>query len=128
MDETPHAGDGLRAVLARMFKTLRDAVENRVELFLVEWREERLWLVKTLLLLAAGIVCALMALLLVTLTVVVIFWDTHRVLALALAAAAYAAIAAGVFAALRCRLRKWQAFSATLGELKKDRQCFEKAN
>ena len=51
MDETPHAGGGILSTLTRMLKTLRDVVENRVELFLVEWKEERLRLFGTL---AAG--------------------------------------------------------------------------
>jgi uncharacterized membrane protein YqjE len=128
MDETPHAGGGILATLARMFKTLRDVVENRVELFLLEWQEERLRLLHALLLAAMGMLCALMTLLMVTLTLVVVFWDTHRVLVLTLVTAAYAATAVAAFAALRSRLRKWQAFSATLDQIKKDRECVEKPN
>jgi uncharacterized membrane protein YqjE len=127
MDETPHAEGGILATLTRMLKTLRDVAENRVELLLVEWKEERLRLLNVLLLAAAGMLCALMTLVMVTLTVVVVFWDTHRVLVLVLVTAAYAGAAAATFGALRSRLRKWQAFSATLDQIKKDRACFEKS-
>jgi uncharacterized membrane protein YqjE len=128
MAETPHAEGGLRATIARMLKLLRDGVENRVELFLIEWQEERLRLFSALLLALSAALCALMTLVLATLTVVVIFWHTHRVLALALLTLAYAGAAAAAFAALRSRLRRWQAFSATLDQIKKDRACFDKQN
>jgi len=113
------------STLTRMLKTLRDVVENRVELFLVEWREERLRLLELLLLLLAGTVCALMALLMVTLAIVVFFWDTHRLLVVALIILAYAGAAAAAFGMLRSRLRRWRAFAATLEQIKKDQACFK---
>ncbi|HEV2438271.1 MAG TPA: phage holin family protein [Verrucomicrobiae bacterium] len=125
MDNTPHAEGGILATLARMLKTLRDVVENRVELFLVEWREERLQLLEALLLLMIGTVCALMALLAITVAIVVIFWDTHRTLVLALIILAYAGGAVAAFGRLRSRMRRWQAFAATLEQIKKDQACFK---
>ena len=128
MAETPHADGGLRGGITRLLGALRDAVENRVELLLVEWQEERLRLFAALLLALSGALCALMALLLATLTVVVIFWHTHRVPALVLLTLAYAGGAATAFGALRARLRRWRAFSETLDQIKKDRACFDKQN
>ena len=126
MDETPHAGGGILATLKRMLKTLRDVLENRVELFIVEWKEERLRLFETLLLAAVGMVCALMALVMVTLTLVVVFWDTHRVLVVVLLTAGYAGASVAAFVWLHSRLRKWQPFTATLDQIRKDRECFDK--
>lgn len=126
MDETPHAEGGILSTLTRMFRTLRDLVENRIELFLVEWREERMRLLGTLLLAAAGSVCLLLTLVMLTLTLVVVFWDTHRVLVLSLMTLAYAGISVTAFVVLRSRLQKWQPFSATMDQIKKDRACFEK--
>lgn len=126
MDETPHAGGGILAALKRMLKTLRDVLENRVELFIVEWKEERLRLFETLLLAAMGTVCALMALVMVTLTLVMVFWDTHRVLVVVLLTAGDAGASVTAFALLRSRLRKSQPFSATLDQIRKDRECFDK--
>ena len=128
MDESPHAGDGVFSTLTRMLRTLRDAVENRVELFLVEWWEERVRLLDALVLLLAGTVCALMALLVATLAVVVIFWDTHRALVLILIILAYAGAAGAAFALLRSRVRRWRAFAATLEQIKKDRACFKETS
>jgi uncharacterized membrane protein YqjE len=124
----PTEEGGLFSTATRLFKTVCDAVENRLELFLIELKEERLKLFAVLLLAAAGVVCLLMTLVMVTLTVVVIFWDTHRLLVLSLATAAYAGMAVAAFIALRVRLQRWQAFSATLDQIKKDRSCFGKTN
>jgi len=125
MDNLPHAEGGILATITRMLKTLRDVVENRVELFVVEWREERLQLLEALLLLMIGTVCALMALLAITFAIVVIFWDTHRTLVLALIILAYVGGAGAAFGLLRSRMRRWQAFAATLEQIKKDQACFK---
>ena len=129
MDDTPPTQTGgLFSTAARLFRTLRDVAENRIELFLVELKEERLRLFGALLLAAAGVVCALMMLVMITLTVLVMFWDTHRLLALVLITLAYAVAAAAAFVKLRFRLQRWQSYSATLEELKKDCACFKKPN
>jgi len=128
MDNTPHTVGGLWFTLTRMLKTLRDVANNRVELFLVEWQEERVRLLDALVLLLAGTVCALMALLMITLALLVIFWDTHRMLVLALIILAYTAAAATAFGTLRSRLRRWRAFAATLEQIKKDQACFKEKN
>lgn len=114
------------STFTRMLATLGDVAENRVELFVVEWREERFRLLDALLLLLAGTVCALMALLAVTFALVVIFWDTHRLLVLGLVILTYASAAAALFWTLRSRLSRWQAFAETLEQIKKDRACFKK--
>lgn len=128
MDNTPHDEGGILATLTRLLKTLRDVAENRIELFLVEWREERLRLLDALLLLLVGTVCSLMALFMVTLAIVVMFWDTHRTLVLTLIILAYTGGAAAAFGALRSRMRRWRAFAATLEQIKKDQTCFKEKN
>ena len=128
MDNTPHDEGGILATLTRMLKTLRDVAGNRVELFVVEWREERLRLLDAMLLLLVGTVCASMALLMITLAVVVVFWDTHRALVLTLIILAYTSAAVAAFGMLRSRMRRWQAFAATLDQIKKDQACFKEKN
>jgi uncharacterized membrane protein YqjE len=123
MDQTSRGG--ILSILAQMLKTLRDAAENRVELFLVEWQEERLRLLDVLLLVMVGTVCASTALLIATLVVLVIFWDTHRMLVLSLLFLAYAVVAATAFRMSYSRLRRWRAFAATLEQIKKDGACFK---
>jgi len=125
MDKTSQAGDGLWSTLTRMLKTLRDVAGNRIELFLVEWQEERLRLLDALLWLMVGIVCALMALLTITFAIVAVFWDTHRALVLTLIILAYASAAAAALVTLHSRLRRWRAFAATLEQIRKDQACFK---
>src|SRR5260370_34253069 len=104
MSETPQTEDGLLAPVTRLLKTLVNLLENRLELFLVEIQEERVRLVDVLLLAAMGGLAALMTLIWITLTVVVICWENHRVLELVFFTLAYAAATAAACLTLRSRL------------------------
>ena len=108
-------------------RSVCDLARARVELFLVELKEERIRLFDAVLLLLLGVGCTLMTLVLLTFTLVLIFWD-HRVLVLILLTLAYALVAGVALWTLRRRLRDWNAFAATLEEFKKDRACLEKQN
>ena len=114
------------SAVSRAVRTLRETVENRVELFLLEAKEDRLKLFEALCLAVVAVVLALMTMALITLTVVVIFWDTHRLLALVAVTLAYGIGATVAFLKLRSRLKNWQSFQATLEQLDKDRACFKK--
>jgi uncharacterized membrane protein YqjE len=127
MDDLQHEPDGLLATGKRILRSVGDLVQSRLELFLVELKEERLRLFDALLLLAVCMVCALMTLAGLTFALVVIFWE-HRVVVLVLLTLVYAAAAAASFWTLRRRLRHWQSFDATLEQLKKDRACWGKQN
>jgi len=128
MDKTSEDAGGLLPTLLRMLKTLGGVVENRVELLIVEYREERLRVVEVLCLLMIGTVCALIALLLITLAVLVVFWETHPLLVIAAGIVVYGGGAAAAFGRLRSRLQRWRAFEATLEEFKKDQACFKERN
>ncbi len=128
MDDTPPKEGGIFSAATGLFKTLRDVVENRIELFLLELKVERARLFDALLLAAVGIVCAFMALIMITLIVLVVFWETHRLLVLGVVTTVYAGAAVAAFTTLRARLQRWRAFTATLEQIKKDRACFEKPN
>jgi uncharacterized membrane protein YqjE len=128
MDGTPPTEGGLLATVTRMLQTLRGLAASRLELFLVELKEDRARMFGALLLLAAGVVCALMTLLLITFTIIVVFWDTHRVLVLTVVTIFYAVTSTMAFVSLRSRVQRWQAYPATLEEFKKDYACFKKPN
>jgi uncharacterized membrane protein YqjE len=115
----PGAGllDSLRAIGA----TLEDSVRVRGALFALELREEVARRKSRLVLAVAAGTFLHMAFLLATALVAVLFWDTHRVAALAVMAALYLAGAA----ALLLRLRASAAaspdpFAETLRELGRD--------
>lgn len=128
MDETPPNESGIFSSVTRLLRTLGDVGENRIELFLLEVQEERIRVFDALILLAAGIVCVAMTLFMITFTLVVIFWDTHRLLILTLLTVVYAVAAVVVLFKLHSSLKRWQAFSATLEQIKKDYACFKNTN
>lgn len=125
MSEEQHAEAGLIASAKRFAHTMHEFITGRLELFLIELHEERIRVVEALLLVACGLFCAAMSLLLATVTLVVVFWEHHAVVVLLGLIGAYAAGAGAAFLTLRKRLQKWQAFSATLDQIKKDRKCLE---
>jgi len=113
---------GLLASARTLLGTLLGIAQTRLELLATELEEERLRLAKmlwygflTLFFLGIG-------LLLLTLLVVVAFWECHRLAALAIAAAIYLGIAFFCFVRLRRQTRhKPRLFAASLAELGKDR-------
>lgn len=125
MDTTTETSPGLFSSVKRLLNTALAGVENRIELFLVELREERSRVFDVLLLVCAAAVLGFMALLTVTVTLVVIFWDSARVPVLVGLSAGYSLATIGIIWRLKVRLHNWSSFSATLNELKKDRACLE---
>lgn len=112
---------GIGASLRALGATVLDLLGTRGELALVELREEgerrKEWLILAL----AGALFLALGLLLAALLVVVFFWDTHRLVALAAVTLVYLGIAAAAFVELQRRLRQAPPpFEATLAELKAD--------
>lgn len=124
-DDTPGyaAAGGLRRALARAGVAAVELARTRVELAALEFGEER---ERAKLLLLLAIVAATFlafAVLCASALVVVMFWDTHRVAAIAGVTALHFAI--GVGALLRLNANKRSApppFKASLAELERDRQ------
>ena len=127
MDDSPQEPGGLLTAGKRILRSVCDLAQTRLELFLLELKEERIRLFDALVLVLVGVVFALMTLVLLTFTLVLIFWD-QRVLVLVLLTLLYGVGAGAAFWTLRKRLQDWQVFDATLGELKKDRACLDKQN
>ncbi len=125
MDDSQQEPVGLLATGKRILRSLGDLVQCRLELFLAELEEERIRLLDALLLVAACLVSALMTVVMLTLTLLVIFWQEHRVAVLVLLTLAYATGAGASYWTLRNRLRDWKSFTATLEQIKKDRACLE---
>jgi len=128
MPETPPTEEGISSSLTGLVRTLRDTVENRVELLLVELKEERIHQLEMTILMVLALFCGLMTLVMLTVILVVCFWDTNRMLVLSLVAAAYAAGATGALLKVRAMRKQWHPFAATLEEIKQDAACFKKTN
>ena len=120
----PARSPGLLASLRKLASTLVELVQTRFELIATEIEEERARVVRLLILAAvAGFFLALGTVVL-TFFIIVLAWDTHRVLATAVLAVLY--LGAGVVAALKARDTARAAtklFSASLAQLRKDRDA-----
>lgn len=127
--ETP--GDnapGLFASFKRLLKTVFAIAQNRLELLLVEAREERARFFGLLLLAGIVLVLALLTLLLVTVIVVVLCVRANRLDLLCGLSLVCLATTLALFWRLHARLKSWTPFSATLAELRKDKACLDEKN
>lgn len=119
----PEAGSSLIGSIKRLTVTLTSIVSTRLELLANELQEERLRLTQMLLFALFALFCFGMGLLLLTVFIVVLFWDDHRLAALGTLSIIFFAI--GSLAALLLRGKaqeKSSLFSASLAELRKDRE------
>jgi uncharacterized membrane protein YqjE len=112
---------GLFASLRRMLATLLALVQTRLELIGVELQEQVEHAATVLLWSIAAIFFASLTVLLLALTVVIAFWDSHRLLAAGLVTASFAtgALVAGLVARQRLR-RRPRFLAATNRELERD--------
>src|SRR5438093_10732843 len=78
MTESDQTSEGLFASARRLLDTGLATVQERLELFSVELKEERFRLIELLLWTAAAIFFGVMALTLVTVAVVFFFWESAR--------------------------------------------------
>lgn len=123
-----HATDGIVQSGRRILAILISMVRTRLGLLAIELMEEksRIWLM--LVLTALALVFASMALLMLSLLVVVAFWDDHRMLAIGGLLAFYVAGAIGSLLALRYKAKMGSPlFAHTLRELSKDGDELEDA-
>lgn len=121
----PGAGGepGFFASLRAVITDITSLLETRLELASTEFEEEMERLKRTLLLGAIALFCAFVGVVLATIFIVALFWDTHPFLALGGAAAVY--LAAGAIAALKAKSHATgipKLLSATVSEFAKDRE------
>lgn len=109
----------LRTLLATLVATLR----TRGELLQVELEEERLRVAGIVMVAAAAAFFLALAVLMFSFLLILLFWDTHRVLVAGLLGVGYLVIGVGCALAARQRSRaKSRLFAASLAELTKDQQ------
>ncbi|MGE5616875.1 MAG: phage holin family protein [Bacillota bacterium] len=120
------APTGALASIRALGATLLDGAATRVELAIVELREEGERRKGMLLLAIASGVFLGMALLLATFFVIVFFWDTHRLAAIGVMTLVYLSIGLGAIARMRRDAREApRPFEATLRELAADRDMLK---
>ena len=123
MSAPAESRNGVWSTLKRAGDTLLATAQNRVELFSVELREEKYRLIEAIICAGALVAFGTVALTMVTITIVVLFWDNARVPALIFLSVLYSLAATVAWRSLRSRLNGPKVFAGTLGELEKDRAC-----
>ncbi|HJT14654.1 MAG TPA: phage holin family protein [Dongiaceae bacterium] len=123
-----HATDGIVQSGRRILAILVGMVRTRLSLLSVELMEEksRIWLM--LVLTALALIFASMALLMLSMLVIVAFWEEHRLLAIGGLLAFYLLAAGASLLVLRHKARIGsRLFSSTLRELSRDTDELEGA-
>lgn len=106
----------------RLLRTLLSIVSTRLELLANELQEERLRLTQMFFLALAALFSLGMGVMLLTMFVVVLFWDTHRLAVLGGLCAVFFAAGSLLAWLLRSKaLEKPRLFADSISELGKDR-------
>jgi uncharacterized membrane protein YqjE len=122
MTEQAGRAEGVIDSLRRIATTLLAIVQTRLEIFASEIDETRARLARIVLLTVIAAFCLGLALILFVFFLVVLFWDSNRLLAVGVLTGIFAA--GGIVACLTLRraiVERPKFLSATLAELRKDR-------
>ena len=123
MAEPQASREGLFGSLKMLGATFAAILQTRLELLSTDIAEERSRLGSILLLALVALFCLGVGVLLLTLLIVVLFWDTHRLAALGTLTALFLAAGGGIGWLARQRLQsKPRLFEASIAELAKDRE------
>ena len=110
----------------RLLSTLTSVVSTRLELLANELQEERLRLTQMLLFASFALFCFGMGILLLTVFIVVLFWDDHRLAVLGALSVLFFALGTLMAILLRSKAQaKSRLFSASLAEFAKDSEQLE---
>lgn len=123
----PSARPSLMDSAKRMLATLIALVHTRLELFTTEIEEEIHRAASVLLWALVALFFGSLFVMMIGFTVIVVFWDDHRVLAASVVTGAYL-LGTVVFGLLaRARLRaKTRFMAASIDELKRDRESLDR--
>ena len=117
------APPGLLASLRSLVATAVDILRTRLALLATEVEEEGLRWARLAFLGLTALLLLFLGLITFTLLIVIVFWDSHRILAAGLLTALYLGGGLGIGLYVRSGLRGGsKLFSASLAELDKDRE------
>jgi uncharacterized membrane protein YqjE len=115
------ARGGLLHSIKHLAQTLLGAARTRLEILATEIEEERVRLEQLLIVALAAAFCLAMGIVLCVALVVLYYWDTHRLAAVGILAAAFLAAGAVLGLILRDKAKtRPKPFAITRGELAKD--------
>ncbi len=119
----PNNSQGLFESIKALTSTLVAIVHTRLELLSTDLEEDRERLMSLVILSLIALFSLVIAVVLVTITIVIAFWDSYRVLALASISGVFIIVGIATWlAAVRQAKKKPKIFAASLLELVKDRQ------
>src|SRR5437867_12516895 len=126
MTEEAGHSEGLLDSLRNLARTFLAIVQTRIEIFASEIDEERARLARIAVLAAVTALCIALAVILLVFFLVVMFWDTDRLLAIGVLAGVFAVGGLAACLGLRAAISQLPKFlSTTLAELRKDRAKLE---
>lgn len=127
-EDDPPRATGFVASFRRMIATLVAIVHTRLELFTTEIEEEIQRAASIMLWALIALFFGSLFVLMLAVTVLVVFWDDHRILAASLITGTFLVLTL-IFALLaRSQLRRKGRFmEASLAELKRDKEGLERA-
>lgn len=122
-------GEGLFQSLKNLTATLIAIVHTRLELISTDLEEGRERLISLLVMAFVSLFCLCFGIVLLAILLVVVFWDTHRLLVLSsLTAAFFVAGLSLCILAIRALKAMPRMFAASLAELSKDHQQLDADN
>ncbi len=126
MTEEVGRSEGLLESLRNLAGTFLAIVQTRIEIFASEIDEERTRLARIAVLAAVAALCIALSVILLVFFLVVLFWDTNRLVAIGVLAGVFAIGGIAACLGLRAAISQRPKFlSATLAELRKDRTKLE---
>jgi uncharacterized membrane protein YqjE len=115
---------GLFASLKRLLSTSLGIVSTRLELLANEWEEERMRLIRMLMLALLVVFFVCMAVVLFAIFIVAAFWHDHPLLAISILSLSFFVMSGFCALSLRRLLRQRPVlFSASVAELRRDQQA-----
>ncbi len=128
MSEEKPPSEAVFRSLKRFLNTILGLVQSRLELFAIEFQEEKWRLQQMFVWVVVGIFALILTAVVVTATVVYWVGEENRMTALLLFCLGYGALTAFAFLKARRLVADKPPFEQSLEELKKDRSWLEKGN
>ncbi len=125
----PHAPEphALSASLRRLGSTLFATLHTRVELLALEYQRERMGIMRLMVLGLAALFFLALGAITATIFVIVLFWDSQRLVVIGFLTLLYFAIGAGIVAFTKREAERLnRPFSASLEELRRDGERFKR--
>jgi len=129
METAPPGSGGVLNSLRSLGDGVLASVQDRLELFSIELREEKVRLIQTFVWISAAVFLGMLAIMFASLTLVYLFWESARLVVLGGLTALYGGALVVIIIAFRRYLaRQPSPFAATLHEIGEDRACIRREN